>query len=108
MFGPVLAVFVSCAALAADTAPLPNYQGLWWNSPAESESGWGLNVAHQGDVLFATWFTYDAAGDGWWLAMTANRTAEGTYSGTLIETAGPAFSAIPFDPEGRTGRAPAR
>ena len=98
LVGPVLAVFVSCAALAADTAPPPNYQGLWWNAPAESESGWGLNLAHQGDVIFATWFTYDAAGDGWWLAMTADRTAQATYSGILIETAGPAFSAMPFDP----------
>jgi hypothetical protein len=75
-----------------------NYQGLWWNSPPESESGWGLNLAHQGDVVFATWFTYDATGKGWWLAMTANRTAEGTYSGPLVETAGPAFSSAPFDP----------
>ncbi|MDH5264190.1 MAG: CotH kinase family protein [Betaproteobacteria bacterium] len=98
LVGTVLAIFVSCAALAADPAPPPNYQGLWWNSPAESESGWGINLAHQGDVIFATWFTYDAAGDGWWLAMTASRTAEGTYGGTLIETAGPAFSAMPFDP----------
>ncbi len=94
--GALLVVLASGSALAAD--PTPNYQGLWWNSPPESESGWGLNLAHQGDVIFATWFTYDAAGDGWWLAMTANKTAEGTYTGTLIETAGPAFSAEPFDP----------
>ena len=98
LFGSVLAVLVSCSALAADTSPSPNCQGLWWSSPPGSESGWGVNLAHQGDVIFATWFTYDAAGDGWWLAMTANKTAEGTYSGTLVETAGPAFSAMPFDP----------
>ena len=98
LIGSVLAVLFSCFAIAADPSPPPNYQGLWWNSPPESESGWGVNLAHQGDVIFATWFTYDAAGDGWWLAMTASRTAEGTYSGTLIETAGPAFSATPFDP----------
>jgi len=94
--GALLVVLASGSALAAD--PPPNYQGLWWNSPPESESGWGINLAHQGDVIFATWFTYDAAGDGWWLAMTANRTAEGTYSGTLVETAGPSFNADPFDP----------
>ena len=74
-----------------------NYQGLWWNSPPESESGWGINLAHQGDTIFATWFTYDTAGDGWWLSMTANKIADRTYAGTLIETAGPAFSAVPFD-----------
>ncbi len=30
--------------------------------PAGSESGWGINFAHQGDIIFATWFTYDADG----------------------------------------------
>ena len=101
----VLALPASLPALAAAPSPPPNYQGLWWNSPPESESGWGINLAHQGDVIFATWFTYEADGRGWWLSMTANRTAEGTYSGVLIETAGPAFKASPFDPAkvSRTG-----
>jgi hypothetical protein len=58
--------------LAAPT-PLQSWQGLWWNAPAGSESGWGLSIAHQGDTLFATWFTYDTAGRPWWLALTANR-----------------------------------
>lgn len=30
-------------------------QGLWYNAPAQSESGWGINVARQGEVIFATW-----------------------------------------------------
>ncbi|MGC1818702.1 MAG: S8 family peptidase, partial [Casimicrobiaceae bacterium] len=46
-------------AAATAGAAAPNYQGLWWASPAGSESGWGINFAHQGDVIFATWFTYD-------------------------------------------------
>jgi hypothetical protein len=85
-----------CPALAAAPA---NYQGLWWNSPPESESGWGINLAHQGDTIFATWFTYDAAGHGWWVSMTAVKTAEGTYRGDLIESKGPAYLAEPFDPD---------
>ncbi|HEY5307625.1 MAG TPA: hypothetical protein VIK97_03865, partial [Casimicrobiaceae bacterium] len=53
-------------------APLSNnYGGLWWNAPPGSESGWGINLAHQGDTIFATWFTYDLAGKAWWLSMTA-------------------------------------
>ena len=75
-----------------------NYQGLWWNSPANSESGWGINFAHQGDTIFASWFTYDVNGRGWWLVMTAQKTGAATYSGTLYETRGPAFNAVPFDP----------
>jgi hypothetical protein len=75
-----------------------NYQGLWWAAPAGSESGWGLNLAHQGDTLFVSWFTYDATGKGWWLVMTATRTAANTYSGKLYTTRGPAFDAVPWDP----------
>jgi serine protease len=83
----------------------PNYQDLWWRSPAESESGWGLNITHQGDILFATWFTYEAGGSaaapakGMWLVMSnGNRTSAGVYTGTLYRTTGPAFSAVPFTP----------
>jgi len=75
-----------------------NFQGLWWNAPAGSEAGWGINFAHQGDVIFATWFTYDANGKATWLSMTAERTAASTFTGTLYRTTGPAFSAVPFDP----------
>ena len=75
-----------------------NYQGLWWAAPAGSESGWGINFAHQGDVIFATWFTYDTTGKAWWLAMVANKTATGVYGGTIFTTHGPAFNAVPFNP----------
>jgi hypothetical protein len=78
--------------------PEANYQGLWWASPAGSESGWGLNVAHQGNVIFATWFTYDASGKALWLSMTATEGAAGVFSGQMVETHGPAFSAVPFNP----------
>jgi hypothetical protein len=75
------------------------YQGLWWKSPAGSESGWGMNVAHQADIIFATWFTYDASGKAWWLSMTAPLVSGGNvYAGTLYATHGPPFDAVPFNP----------
>ena len=83
------------AALAAAAA---NFEGAWSTAPAGSESGWGINFAHQGDVLFATWFTYDSSGRAWWLSMTAQRTADTVYEGTIYETHGPAFNALPFSP----------
>jgi hypothetical protein len=76
----------------------PNYEGLWWNAPAGSESGWGVNFAHQGNTIFATWFTYDLTGKGLWLVMAASLTATGTYTGTLLQTTGPPFNSVPFDP----------
>ena len=78
--------------------PPANYQGLWWKAPAGSESGWGIGLAHQGDVIFATWFTYAADGTPWWLTMTADKTADGVYAGALVATHGPAFDAVPFSP----------
>ncbi len=75
-----------------------NYQGLWWAAPAGSESGWGLSIAHQGDTIFATWFTYGASGRSTWQTMTAHATETNTYSGTLYVTAGPPFNVTPFDP----------
>jgi hypothetical protein len=75
-----------------------NYQDLWWGAPAGSESGWGVNFTHQGDTIFATWFTYDSDGAPLWLSATVDKTAPGVYSGTLYRTTGPAFSAVPFLP----------
>ena len=60
LMGVAIAAASSCLALATPASSAPNYQGLWWNAPPNSESGWGINLTHQGDVIFATWFTYDA------------------------------------------------
>src|SRR4029079_13961119 len=43
-----------------------NFQDLWWRAGG-SESGWGVNVIHQGSVLFATLFTYDTDGSPMWI-----------------------------------------
>ena len=84
----------------ASTAPSPepgehNVQGLWWQ-PAES--GWGVNLTHQGDVLFATWFTYDAQGRGMWLVMSrGERFAPNSYAGILYRSTGPPLDDAGFD-----------
>jgi hypothetical protein len=71
-----------------------NYQDLWWNAPAMSESGWGINLSHQGDTIFATWFTYDLDGSPLWLVVTAHKTGSSVYSGDLYRTAGARFDAF--------------
>ncbi|MEO8304682.1 MAG: S8 family peptidase [Betaproteobacteria bacterium] len=86
---------------AATGVPPPGVQasGLWWDL-ADKESGWGINIAHQGDIIFLTWYTYDQSGNSWWLSMTAYKSAGSpdVYSGQLIASHGPAFSATPFNP----------
>jgi hypothetical protein len=82
---------------ASGPAPGLNFQALWYKSPAESESGWGVNIAHQGDTFFVTWFTYDTDGSQMWLVGPAVRKTTGnTYTGDLFRTTGPAFNAVPF------------
>ena len=96
----------TCAAGNAPGAQ-PNSQDLWWKSPAGSESGWGVNIAHQGDTLFATWYTYGADGNPLWLSGSSlARTGNATYSGTLVRSWGPPFNAQPWDAS-RVTRQPA-
>ena len=92
--------FAGESASVHPAAAALNFQGIWWAAPAASESGWGINFAHQADTIFASWFTYDLQGKGWWLVMTALKTGPNTYQGQLFETTGPAFNAAPFNPAG--------
>ncbi len=56
------------------------------------ESGWGVNLQQQGNIVFATWFTYDANGRGQWLVMTdGESTGSMTWTGALYRTVGPAL-----------------
>lgn len=86
--------------LAADITPPPaNVHALWWAAPAGVQSGWGVNVAQQGAILFATWFTYDADGRALWFVAPNTRKVDGNlYTGPLYRTAGPAFNSVPFSP----------
>ena len=84
----------SCTFTTGDRSTATNYQDLWWNS---AEPGWGVNVTHQGDTLFATLFTYDATGQGkWFVLANGAKTGAGAYSGTLYSTAAGAFNASPW------------
>ena len=101
MFGPLpTCTFGGQSNLALAT----NYQGNWWSAGA-GESGWGVYFTHQGDNLFASWFTYDSDGTPLWLSATASRTGNGIFSGTVYRTTGPAFNSVPFDPQA-VGRTP--
>ena len=91
----------STASVTGGAPATPNYQGLWWKTPGGSESGWGINFAHQGDTIFASWFTYDVNGRGWWLVMTAHKTAPNTYSRQALPDARPGVQLVPFDPTSR-------
>jgi hypothetical protein len=74
----------------------PNYSDLWWNS---SESGWGINLSHQGDVIFALVYTYDTNGTPMWLVMSnGNKQSDGSYQGSLYRSTGQWFLAPGWSP----------
>ncbi len=76
-----------------------NFQDLWWNAPASSEPGWGVNFTHQNDTIFASWFTYGADGNALWFVAAVNKSAPNVYTGTIVQpTSGPPFNSVPFDP----------
>lgn len=86
-----------CKWSAFDRTWASNFQDLWWN-PAES--GWGVNIAHQDDTLFATLFTYNAQGQPAWYVLSdgARNPGTRTYTGALYHTTGPAFNSVPWTP----------
>lgn len=83
-----LASLMPAHALAANTWGT-DYSDLWWNP---DESGWGVNLAHQGDTIFMTLFVYgDANTVKWYVgpAMAYRNGPEGTeFTGSLYETTG--------------------
>jgi hypothetical protein len=97
------AAAANCVPTTGSRASATNYQDLWWNSPANSESGWGLNITHQGNILFGTLFTYGSDNKDLWLVMSAGvRQPDGSYLGELYQVAGPAFNAQPWTAVGVT------
>ena len=95
--------FVSLAALLLWVTVVParevqaqtqgtSYSDLWWN-PAES--GWGVNINQQGDIIFATWFTYGTGGrNAWYVMSDARRQADGSFKGAIYQTTGVPFAQI--------------
>jgi hypothetical protein len=92
----VFGVVPTCAPTTSSRSAAANYQDLWWNP---NESGWGINLAHQGNVIFATLFTYDLAGhDVWLVASSLQKQTDGTFAGPLYLANGPAFYTEPWTP----------
>lgn len=68
---------------------------LWWNP---SESGWGVTMTHQQEVIFLTFFIYGQDGRPSWYTAQASyfRTdSQGAYvfTGPMYQTSGPWFGA---------------
>ncbi len=83
----------------AGAAPGVDYTDLWWNP---FESGWGIGITQQADVMFLAWFVYDDFGRPvWYVASNCAVISSGnSCSGALYRTTGPAdpLRNASFDP----------
>ena len=83
-------VAITRQPLASGTTPPPvDYTDLWWNP---NESGWGIAITQQFDVLFLAWYVYDNTGKPvWYVATCAMNAAQNGCTGTLFRTSGPSL-----------------
>jgi hypothetical protein len=79
-----------CSFTTGSRASATNYTDVWWQ---QAESGWGVSIIHQGDLIFIAWYTYGADGKAMWVTGLATRQADGSYSGDLNRPA----SGTPFN-----------
>jgi len=86
-----------CVGATGSRANSVNYQDMWWNP---QESGWGINISHQGTIVFAVLFIYGTNNRDWWLVgpNLAKQTTGEIFSGALYSVTGPVYSAQPWTP----------
>jgi hypothetical protein len=88
---------VVLAAPATATTTTIDYSDLWYNAPAESQAGWGVNVAQQGEILFVTLFVYGPDGlPHWYVGSDVAKTAANAFSGQLFNIASGTYFGNPW------------
>ena len=86
-----LRAFVAAAMVAATggahaSATLTNFSDLWWNP---DESGWGLNIAQQADLMYVTFYVFDRSTQPTWYAAVLLH--QGTQPSGAELFAGPVY-----------------
>ncbi len=98
-----IALFFAASARAA--TPTTDFSDLWYNA---SESGWGVNLIQQNEIIFVTMFVYGPSGQPTWYvgpstAYTGNNNGIVSFTGPLYATTGPWFGGT-FNPNNVTFR----
>lgn len=74
---------------AADTTPPPvDYTDMWYNP---SESGWGVALTQQYGMIFAAWYSYDAAGQPIWYVASSCPVVGKGCTGDVYQVTGGTF-----------------
>jgi hypothetical protein len=94
------------ALLPTLASAVDDYTGAWWRP---DESGWGLYLVDQGNLLVPSWFTYGDDGKATWYIMSgAIKQADGSYAGDVYSFTGVPYAQIngqASDPGTRVGTA---
>lgn len=90
---PLAAEPLVCSFTSGSRAGASNYSDLWWNP---TESGWGLSIQHQGNLVFLAWYTYASDQQPQWLTSVLQRQADGSFRGRLNRPAsGTPYTTVP-------------
>jgi hypothetical protein len=82
------------AGFTVSAHAVTDYSDMWY---IPAESGWGVNLTQNENVVFMTFFVYGADNKPtWYVAITA-RDANGNFTGSLFSTVGPYFG-LPWNP----------
>jgi len=82
--------------IGGDAGATENYHDLWFDP---LDAGWGVNLVHQGNTIFGTYYTYDAAGRPTWYAMPETRKIAPSagyaadFAGLMVRANGPSYDA---------------
>ena len=90
--GQTRSVAIVRQPLASGAIPDVNYTDIWWNAPANSESGWGIAITQQATTVFLAWYVYDNSGKPTWyvaLCTLSGTTCPGNNN--VLAVHGPAF-----------------
>ena len=84
---------------------MSDYSDLWWNA---NESGWGVSISHQREVVFLAFYVYGTDGKPTWYVgqgAYASVNAQGAqiFTGSMYQTNGPWFGTT-FNPNAVTTR----
>ena len=64
---------------------LTNYTDHWWGGA--NASGWGIQISHQGNQVFAGWYSYSPSGKATWLTLQGaqDSTNAKRFTGTIFQ-----------------------
>ena len=89
-----LALAASVSFPVAATTSVTDYEDIWYNA---SQSGWGVNIAQQGEVLFATLFVYGSDNTPRWYVSTLQGAGDNvTFQGDLLIVGTGTYFAAPW------------